>query len=174
MVQFGASVSTFSDLKFRAGARIVRPPESCGAWAARRGGSGAVLQQRSRQAGNGQRRGGRAPAQVSVRPSDQGTQKFADGMRRKFTPFDAEFVFVPARHVGLDDRGVVLRPQRQIDGDLDAGQDARLEIRFYQRAADTEIREPALPHRESMSDYPDRKIDLNALAPSMLHEMIMS
>jgi hypothetical protein len=25
-----------------------------------------------------------------------------------------------------------------------------------------------------MSDDPDRKIDLNALAPSMLHELIMS
>ena len=109
------------------------------------------------------------PAKVNVRPSGDDAQKFADGLRREFTPLDAEFVFMPARHEGLHNRGVVLRPQRQIDGDMDAGQYPRLETRLDQRAADAEISEPAVPHRESMGEYSDRKINLHTLAPSMFH-----
>ena len=74
-----------------------------------------------------------------MRPGNEGTQKFTDGTRRKLAPFEAEFVFVSARHVGLDDGRLVLRPQRQIDGDLDAGQEPRLEVRFDPRAAHAKI-----------------------------------
>ena len=109
------------------------------------------------------------PAKVNVRPGNEGTQKFTDGTRRKLAPFEPEFVFVPARHVRLDNGGLVLRPQRQIDGDLDAGQDPRLEVRFDPRSAHAEIREPAFPHREPMGHYPDREINLHALAPPMFH-----
>ena len=57
---------------------------------------------------------------------------------------------------------------------MDAGQQPRLELGLHQRTADTEVGKPALPHREPMRDYSDRKINLHALAPSMFHQTIIS
>ncbi len=62
------------------------------------------------------------PSKVRVRPPGDGAQQLADGGRRKLTPLDAEAVFVLARHIGLDDRRLVLRTQRQDDGNLDPGE----------------------------------------------------
>src|SRR5260370_22165044 len=56
-----------------------------------------------------------------------------------------------------------------MDGDLDGGQNPRLEVRFDQRTADAEIRKPAFPDREPMGHYSDREINLHALAPPMFH-----
>ena len=114
------------------------------------------------------------PAKVSVRPPGDGAQKLANGGRSEFAPLDAELAFVFARHVGLDDRRLVLRPQRQNDGDPDAAQNARLEIRLDQRTADAQIGEPAISHRVPMSGHSDREINFYALAPSMFHEAIIS
>jgi hypothetical protein len=83
-------------------------------------------------------------------------------------------MFVPARHVGFDNGGLVLRPQGQIDGDLDTGQEPRLEVRFDPSAADAKIGEAAFSHRKPMGYYSDRKINLNALAPPMFHGTTMS
>lgn len=114
------------------------------------------------------------PAKVGVRPPGDGAQKLADRGRREFAPLDAELVFVYARHVGLDDRRLVLRPQRQDDGNLDAGEHPCFEVRLDQRAADAQIGEPAISHRVSMRHHSDREINLYPLAPPMFHDAIIS
>jgi transcriptional regulator len=113
------------------------------------------------------------PAKVCVGPGGDGAQKLGHGARGKFTPLDAKFVFVPARHVRVDDGRVVLRPQRQIDDDLDAGQHPRLEVSLDPRTADAEIGDTAFPDRESMSYHSHGEINRYPLAPTMFHLAII-
>lgn len=86
------------------------------------------------------------PAKVRVRPHCDGPQQLADCTGREFTPFDAKSVLLFSRNIGLDNRRLVFRPKRQHDGELDAAEQARLEIRFDQRTADAQIGQPSIPH----------------------------
>ena len=60
------------------------------------------------------------PVDTCVRPSDYRAQQFSDGVGRKFTPLDANGAFVLARDIGLENRQIIHRPERQDDGNLDA------------------------------------------------------
>src|SRR6202790_4193098 len=68
----------------------------------------------------------------------------------------------------------MLRPERQNNGNPDARRHPRLELCGDEGAADTQISEPAVSYQESTSRYSDRKINLDALAPTMFHRPMVS
>src|ERR1700676_1087347 len=68
----------------------------------------------------------------------------------------------------------MLRPERQNNGNPDARRHPRLELCGDEGAADTQISEPAVSYQESTSRYSNRKINLDALAPTMFHRPMVS
>ena len=68
----------------------------------------------------------------------------------------------------------MLWPERQNNGNPDARGHLRLELCGDEGTADTQISEPAVSYQESASRYPDRKINLDALAPTMFHQPMVS
>src|ERR1700692_504459 len=68
----------------------------------------------------------------------------------------------------------MLWPERQNNGNPDARRHPRLELCGDEGAADTQISEPAVSYQESASRHADRKINLDALAPTMFHQPMVS
>src|ERR1700688_491003 len=68
----------------------------------------------------------------------------------------------------------MLRPERQNNGNPDARGHLRLELCGDEGTADTQASGPPASYKEAGSRYPDRKINLDALAPTMFHQPMVS